>query len=331
VFVALYLVIFIWSANRFGVPVDRIAVTAWILAAFIFANVGRPWRAQCDMLRDWSIFAGMLFAYEYSRGLADQLGRPVAFTLLRDIDRAIFFGVDPNVWMQQKLNISNTLAWYEYPLAVTYMTHFIFPPGVAVVLWWVSRTQWVRYVRRLTILFFLSVITYVMLPAAPPWMAARDGYLEPVQRITARGWSKMGLHTVSKIFDRGAAISNPVAALPSLHAACALLVVAFFWKQMPATCLTRAARSDGAVPRLLRRALGDRHRPWMAVCGCGLLARLALRKPTRVASELTQNSICAAARVAMYGLKYFARISVCSALSSYSRHPATSSNVATIR
>jgi membrane-associated phospholipid phosphatase len=64
-------------------------------------------------------------------------------------------------------------------------------------------------------------------------MAARDGYLEPVQRITARGWSKMGLHTVSKIFDRGAAISNPVAALPSLHAACALLVVAFFWKQMP--------------------------------------------------------------------------------------------------
>jgi len=233
VFVALYLVIFIWSANRFGVPVDRIAVTAWILAAFAFANVGRPWRAQRDMLRDWSIFAGMLFAYEYSRGLADQLGRPVTFTLLRDIDRAIFFGVDPNVWMQQKLNISSTLAWYEYPLAVTYMTHFIFPPGVAVVLWWVSRTQWVRYVRRLTILFFLSVITYVMLPAAPPWMAARDGYLEPVQRITARGWSKMGLHTVSKIFDRGAAISNPVAALPSLHAACALLVVAFFWKQMP--------------------------------------------------------------------------------------------------
>ncbi|NBT26786.1 MAG: inositol phosphorylceramide synthase [Actinobacteria bacterium] len=233
VFVALYLVIFIWSANRFGVPVDRIAVTAWILAAFAFANVGHPWRAQRDMLRDWSIFAGMLFAYEYSRGIADQLGRPVTFTLLRDIDRAIFFGVDPNVWMQQKLNISSTLAWYEYPLAVTYMTHFIFPPGVAVVLWWVSRTQWVRYVRRLTILFFLSVVTYVMLPAAPPWMAARDGYLEPVQRITARGWSKMGLHTVSKIFDRGAATSNPVAALPSLHAACALLVVAFFWKQMP--------------------------------------------------------------------------------------------------
>ena len=232
-FVALYVVIFTWSARRFGVPVDRIAVTAWILAAFVFANVGRPWSAQRAMLRDWSIFAGMLFAYEYSRGLADQLGRPVAFTMLRDIDRALFFGVDPNVWLQDRLNVSRTLSWYEYPLAVTYMTHFIFPPGVAVVLWWISRSEWVRYVRRLTILFALSVVTYVLLPAAPPWMAARDGYIEPVQRITARGWSAMGLHTVSKLFDRGAAISNPVAALPSLHAACALLVVAFFWKRTP--------------------------------------------------------------------------------------------------
>ena len=225
--------IFLWSAQHFGVPVDRVAVTLWILGAFVFANVGKPLREQRNMLRDWSVFAAMLFAYEYSRGLADQLGVPVQKTLVRNIDRVMFFGADPSVWLQERLNISSDLAWYEYPLAVTYMTHFIFPPGVAVVLWWVSRTQWVRYVRRLTILFFLSVITYVMLPAAPPWMAARDGYLEPVQRMTARGWSKMGLHTVSKIFDRGAAISNPVAALPSLHAACALLVVAFFWKQMP--------------------------------------------------------------------------------------------------
>jgi membrane-associated phospholipid phosphatase len=42
----------------------------------------------------------------------------------------------------------------------------------------------------------------------------------------------MGLHTVSKVFERGSAISNPVAAMPSLHAACALLIVVFFWGDM---------------------------------------------------------------------------------------------------
>ena len=184
------------------------------------------------MLRDWSVFACMLFGYEYSRGLADQLGVPVHKTLVRNIDRAMFFGVDPNVWMQQHFNVSAKLAWYEYPLAVTYMTHFILPMGVAVLLWWVSREQWVRYVRRLSILFFLAVITYVVLPVAPPWMIAKEGLIGPIKRITARGWTDMGLHTVSKLFERGAAISNPVAAMPSLHAACALLVVVFFWSKM---------------------------------------------------------------------------------------------------
>lgn len=224
--------IFLWSAQHFGVPVDRIAVTLWILGAFVFANVGKPLRAQRNMLRDWSVFAAMLFAYEYSRGLADQLGMPVQKSLVRDIDRLMFFGADPGVWLQERLNISPDLAWYEYPLAVTYMTHFILPMGTAVLLWWMSREQWVRYVRRLSILFFLAVATYVVLPVAPPWMISKEGLIGPIKRITARGWTDMGLHTVSKLFERGSAIANPVAAMPSLHAACALLVVVFFWSKM---------------------------------------------------------------------------------------------------
>lgn len=185
------------------------------------------------MLKDWSLFAFLLFAYDYSRGLADQLGRPVDFTVTRNIDRALFFGHDPNVWIQKHLNISSTLAWYEYPLAVTYMTHFVFPVGVAVILWVRNRTEWIRYIRRLGLLLAAGVMTYVIFPVAPPWMAAKNGYIDPVRRITARGWSHMGLSTVSKVFERGAAISNPVAAMPSLHAASALLIVVFFWRRMP--------------------------------------------------------------------------------------------------
>ena len=227
--VAVYCAIFLWSVKQFGIPVDRIAVVAWILVAFIFANVGKPWREQTNMLRDWSIFAVMLFAYEYSRGLADQLGRPISYTFVRDIDRLLFFGTDPNIWMQQRLNIGRTLSWYEYPLALTYMSHFIFPVGVAVVLWWISRELWVRYIRRLSILFLTSCLMFAAFPVAPPWLAAKEGYLEPISRITARAWSRMGIHAVSKLFDRGTAITNPYAAMPSLHAACALLVVVFFF------------------------------------------------------------------------------------------------------
>ncbi|KRO49548.1 MAG: hypothetical protein ABR76_07350 [Acidimicrobiia bacterium BACL6 MAG-121220-bin61] len=214
-------------------PVDRIAVTGWVLVAFIFANAGKTMKDQIAMIRDWSIFAGILFAYEYSRGLSDQLGRPISYLAVRNIDRALFFGTDPNVWMQQHLNVSKVLSWYEYPLAVTYMTHFIFPPGVAVLLWWINRDMWVRYMRRLGILFFLACATFAAFPVAPPWLAAKQGYIAPIHRITARAWSHMGIKSVSKVFDRGTAITNPYAAMPSLHAGCALLVVLFFFPYMP--------------------------------------------------------------------------------------------------
>ena len=59
---------------------------------------------------------------------------------------------------------------------------------------------------------------------APPWMAARDGYLDEVHRITSRGWSEIDLHRQTMVmFGMG----NKVAAMPSLHAGIAFLVA--FW------------------------------------------------------------------------------------------------------
>ena len=230
--IAVYGLVFLWSAKQFGLPVDRIAVVLWLLGALVCGNVGKPMREQRAMVRDWAILVALLFAYEYSRGIADQLGTRVHMTAIRDIDRFLFFGNDPNVWVQNHFNISRKVSWYELPLAVVYMTHFVFPVAIAVVLWLSNRRQWDRYMRRFALLLGAGVATYILFPVAPPWMAARDGYIGDIARITARGWRSMGLSTVSKVFDRGKEITNPVAALPSLHAAFSLLVVVFFFKWM---------------------------------------------------------------------------------------------------
>ena len=230
--IAVYGLVFLWSAKQFGLPVDRIAVVLWLLGALVCGNFGKPMREQRAMVRDWAILVALLFAYEYSRGIADQLGTRVHMTAIRDIDRFLFFGNDPNVWVQNHFNISRKVSWYELPLAVVYMTHFVFPVAIAVVLWLSNRRQWDRYMRRFALLLGAGVATYILFPVAPPWMAARDGYMGDIARITARGWRSMGLSTVSKVFDRGKEITNPVAALPSLHAAFSLLVVVFFFKWM---------------------------------------------------------------------------------------------------
>ena len=115
------------------------------------------------MLRDWSIFAGMLFAYEYSRGLSDQLGRPISYLAVRNFDRALFFGTDPNVWMQRRFYEAASVRWYDVVGSMVYFTHFCVPMAAAVALWIRNRDQWVRYMRRLATVLFMGVATFSLI------------------------------------------------------------------------------------------------------------------------------------------------------------------------
>lgn len=57
--------------------------------------------------------------------------------------------------------------------------------------------------------------------------------MDAIARPTVRGWTHLGLDTVSRVIERGREVVNPVAAVPSLHVAFSLIVVLFFAKQMP--------------------------------------------------------------------------------------------------
>jgi membrane-associated phospholipid phosphatase len=100
------------------------------------------------------------------------------------------------------------------------------------VLWLRSRPLWARFVRRWFTLTALGLATYVLDPAAPPWMAGELGLLpggDTVARISTRGWSVIGLHGAGNLLNAAQVDSaNLVAAMPSLHSAYALMIVAFF-------------------------------------------------------------------------------------------------------
>jgi hypothetical protein len=228
-----YFVVFVWAAFVFGLPTDRIAVLSWVLGGFACGAVGRPLRDWFFMLRDFSLFVAMWFAYDYSRGMADQVGFPVNHTLPRDVDRLLFLGSDPNVWLQDKFYEPGAVRWYDVAGSLIYFTHFCVPMGIAIALWARNRDRWVQYVRRLATVLFLGVATFVVFPAAPPWMVSKEGGMDLIARPTVRGWTHLGLDTVSRVIERGREVVNPVAAVPSLHVAFSLIVVLFFAKQMP--------------------------------------------------------------------------------------------------
>jgi membrane-associated phospholipid phosphatase len=148
-----------------------------------------------------------------------------------DFDQWLFFGETPTVWLQDRLYDPGGVRWWDVAFSLVYTSYFIVPFAVAGFLWVRSRSAFLGFTRRLVTLAAAGLATYVAFPAAPPWMASEQGLLERVHRTTARGWEVIGVGT-TKWFERGQAIVNQVAAVPSLHSAFVGLVAMFLWPRV---------------------------------------------------------------------------------------------------
>jgi len=216
-----------------GFPFDRGFQTLWILSGLVAASVGRPWRQVGRIFLDWIPFVLILYLYDYSRHLAEVLGRPVMITPQLDADKALFFGQVPTIWLQQHFYDPSATHWYDVVGSVVYVSHFLAVWVVAAVLYLRNRDEWFRWARALVALSFAGLVTFALQPTAPPWYAARDGYIPPVVRISTRGLDDLGLHGAKTLIDNGASLTNDVAAIPSLHTAFAILICVWFLPRLP--------------------------------------------------------------------------------------------------
>jgi len=153
--------------------------------------------------------------YDASRGTADGLGMPVHVTESAAADRWLADGVLPTVWLQAH--------WWAAVASPVYSSHFVVTPLVLAVLWLRDRARRAGYARLVLALSAAGLVTYVLHPAAPPWLAARDGEIEPVHRISSSGWAVLGLPRAGAVLHGGQEQVNAVAAVPSLHTTFAVL------------------------------------------------------------------------------------------------------------
>jgi membrane-associated phospholipid phosphatase len=216
----------------FGLPKQPWLVVAWFWLALIAKDVRKPWREHVAFWRDWWIPVGLLVLYTYSRGLADQLGFAVHFREPIDFDRSLFGGTLPTESLQHQLcgdpcRRSMPPRWYDVGLTTVYYSHFFVTPVVAAWLWLRDRTVWIGYMRRYMSLCAVALTGYVLYPMAPPWMAAREGEIGHVARITGRGWYDLGHSGGATGQQRLSTVGNQVAAMPSLHTALALFAALF--------------------------------------------------------------------------------------------------------
>jgi membrane-associated phospholipid phosphatase len=164
-----------------------------------------------QFLKDWSIFLVVLLAWQVLTGMSRHLGElKPHVTEMIVIDKFLFFGQLPTLWLQehfhqaghfaaynmllhQRLYVPGPVRWYDVGATVLYMLHFVFPMGFAFVLWVYRREVFVQFMGSFLVVALAGFATFVLFPAAPPWIAANWWhYLPHVERILNDGISVFG-------------------------------------------------------------------------------------------------------------------------------------------
>jgi PAP2 superfamily protein len=218
-----------WSLTL-GIPNDTLQVFLWLWLGTVAWNIEATPRYHLNFLKDWSLPVLGLVVYFYSRGLTDELGLPVHVYMPIHFDEWIGGGVTPterlqDAWCGDPCLKTSEPQWYDLFFTTVYATHFLAGLTIAAVLWVRNRVEWIRWMRRYLAISFGALAIYILYPMAPPWMASEEGWLgADVTRITARGWSDIGLDRVDLILH---GVGNPVAAMPSLHAGITFLIAGY--------------------------------------------------------------------------------------------------------
>lgn len=218
----------IWIVLATGVPTSRLSLAGIVVVGLGIASLGRGWRRMVQVVLDWIPFTLVLVLYDRTRGVAESIGLPLHEADIVSAERWLFGGNVPTVWLQQHLYDPQHVHYYDALATLVYTSHFLATPVLAAVLWLRNRDVWLRYISRVILLAAAGLVTYVLFPEAPPWLAARDGLIDPVARLSARGWIWLHAGNLDAVLAHAQKDgSNPVAAMPSLHVAFATLVAIF--------------------------------------------------------------------------------------------------------
>lgn len=176
-------------------------------------------------LLSFSKYFILLLSYEGMRGYADNVNHYINYSLPLSFDSFIGGGVTPTEILQSSLKF--LAPDIDIFCVFFYYLHFFAPFLFAVLLWIKRNHVYENYFAALIITAYLGLLTFIVFPVAPPWMASDAGYLDINHIIISTG-NELGMVSLPSIYHLFNA--NPVAAFPSLHFAFPVLLAYFALK-----------------------------------------------------------------------------------------------------
>lgn len=181
-----------------------------------------------SFILDWTPFLFILLSYDFLRGFADNLGPRADFVNLINLEKGLFSMI-PTIELQKLLYNPSSPSPLDFIATIFYFLHFALPLSFGFMLWLYNRSHFRQFVTGILLLSYAGWLTFLIFPAAPPWLASNEGYLPKLYKIldvTLGAFpDKWNLPSVYHNFN-----PNPVAAMPSLHAAYPLLILLFALK-----------------------------------------------------------------------------------------------------
>jgi len=220
---AVLILILILSKRFFFVPKILIILLV-ILAATAMGKVK-------VLLQDWFVFIGFVYLFDSFRGsiyiATCRLGLPVHTLYVIRIEQFLFGGV-PSVMLQDLFLRSHSpteFGWFEKFITVAHGSHFVAFLMVGFIIW-LYQPRFFRFFKvSFYLTIFLGLLGYFAVPTVPPWMASTVfGLLPRIVRFNAIIYN-LAIPDISSGFD-----TNPIAAMPSLHAAFPFLCALILWR-----------------------------------------------------------------------------------------------------
>ena len=206
-----------------------LSLTGYALALGVslgaIALLARGRGGQSGGRRLWVLYLVGFILFAHLRSLTDETGIPVQTSYVIDMEQALFFGQSPTVWLQGRL-FDGGVGLIEALSTLVYVTYFLAPHVVALVIWRYRPALFKRFVVAILGVVYAGLLVSLVLPTAPPWLASSEGALAPVDRIV-----RLTLLELSSSTDSAYDIVGPnaVAAMPSLHMALTVVILAAAW------------------------------------------------------------------------------------------------------
>lgn len=171
-------------------------------------------------------FLILLYVYDMLRAGADNTSISIHITDLLNLEQNLFGSPIPTVRMQQFIARFTYIKFVAVHFSnFFYGSEFWITAIFAVVLWYKRKRDYVIFMTLFVSMSFVAYIFYYWFPAAPPWWVAYYGYF-PNPQVQP----DLSLIPINIMLH----VSNPVAALPSLHAAHSAFIAVycvFVWRR----------------------------------------------------------------------------------------------------